>query len=97
VPRKDGSTEREHLKAAASRSAAARDALKPLPVPEGTQHILAWFQELSACRGMNGFGFEPIGWQDIDAWSRLRGIRPTRFELQALQALDAAFFRVRAK
>jgi hypothetical protein len=33
----------------------------------------------------------PITYSDIDAWSRLYGIRPKEWELDALSAIDAAF------
>ena len=33
----------------------------------------------------------PITYSDIDAWSRLYGIRPKAWELDALSAIDAAF------
>lgn len=35
-------------------------------------------------------GLEPIGYGDIDAWSRVTGTRPSPFEVATLRALDRA-------
>jgi hypothetical protein len=33
----------------------------------------------------------PITWTEIDAWARLKGIRPKQWELDALTGIDAAY------
>ena len=53
------------------------------------------FLELCARRRSSGFGPEPIAWDELAAWAALRGIRPTPYELEVLQALEAAWFRAR--
>lgn len=59
-------------------------------------HVFGWFTELSATRGSNGFGANPIGYRDIADWSRLTGELPTPFEVSCILALDSAFLRSRA-
>jgi len=33
-------------------------------------------------------GLDPLGYPDIDAWSRVTGNHPTPFEVQLLRAFD---------
>lgn len=54
-------------------------------------YVWEWFCELSAARGSNGFGANPISWAEIDAWAQRMRRNPSVFELELLQALDAAF------
>lgn len=56
--------------------------------PEAMVGVWHWFLELHGARGAAAFGANPLGWTEIDAWARLTGIRPTRFELDCLLALD---------
>jgi len=60
-------------------------------LPVDCMHLWFWFLELSAARGSNGFGPNPLSFHDIEAWSRLTNtvIRPN--ELRALIALDHAY------
>ncbi|WP_435052260.1 phage tail assembly chaperone [Geoanaerobacter pelophilus] len=61
------------------------------PMPAEVEHIWTWFQELSATRG-GGFGPAPITYQEIEAWSRLTGNRPTPWEVTQIKMLDAEYF-----
>lgn len=65
--------------------------------PEPLVHVLGWFAELGAARGSNGFGPEPIGYAEIDAWSRLTGRDPDPFEVRAIRALDRVFLHLVAE
>jgi len=62
--------------------------------PELARHLWEWFGELHAARTHSGLGPNPISWPDLDAWSRLTGVRPSPSELYCLRALDAAWFAV---
>ena len=60
-------------------------------LPPDAEHIWQWFLDLNSARGSNGFGVNPISYQDIAAWSSLTGtiVRPS--EVAALKALDAVW------
>lgn len=62
-----------------------------LPLPEALAHVMDWFQELSSARGSTGFGMAPLSYQEIEAWARLRDVRPTPFEVQALKDVDMIY------
>lgn len=36
-------------------------------------------------------------WPDIEAWARLHGVRPTRYELDCLAHLDGVYVRLRVQ
>jgi hypothetical protein len=42
-------------------------------------------------------GLSPLTWIDIDAWSRVRGQRPTFTELELIRVIDGAFLQTQAK
>ena len=94
--RPDGATEREHLLSVERQMGRRPTALDgPAPPVDGT-HVWAWFLELSAGRGSNGFGPNPISWFDLLAWTALTGtiIRPA--EIEAIMALDRAWLKAPA-
>jgi hypothetical protein len=59
----------------------------PEPPADGT-HVWAWFLELSAGRGSNGFGPNPISYLDVLAWTLLTGTITRPAEIEAIMALD---------
>lgn len=61
--------------------------------PESLWVVWEWFLELSRCRGSNGWSLLPIAFHDIWAWTQLTGLRPTRFQLEALSQVDRAFLK----
>lgn len=90
----DAGTRRDHLEAAArSGSSAAQAELDAVAAaaPGAGRYLWEWFLELHAARGSTGFGPAPIGWQDIDAWARLTGRKPSALEVVALRALDTVY------
>jgi hypothetical protein len=88
----DGETLRTHLEAAAARgNARAIAAIEGPECPEAARHVWGWFQHLSSRRGSNGFGLNALTYLEVDAWARLRGIRPEPWELEALFLLDALY------
>ncbi len=86
--RPDGATEREHLLSVERQTRRRPAALDGPELPADGTHIWVWFLELSAGRGSNGFGPNPISWLDLLAWTLLMGtiIRPP--EIEAIMALD---------
>lgn len=66
-----------------------------LPAP--VLHLWEWWTELAHGRRSGGFGPEPIGWSDIDAWSRLTGSRPRPHEIGVLMRLDREWLAAQDK
>jgi hypothetical protein len=48
------------------------------------------WQQLCLARGGNGFGPNPIGWVELDAWQRLTGQNLTSWECETVVILDRA-------
>ena len=59
-------------------------------LPEGAEHVWEWFCALSASRGCGSAGPNPITWSEIEAFSRVRGLRLSAWECDCLSALDGA-------
>jgi len=57
-------------------------------VPVAGEQIWYWFRELDCQRSGNGFGANPIGFQAIGEWSRLRGVTLLQWQLDAIIAMD---------
>jgi hypothetical protein len=53
-----------------------------------------WFCELSSARSSNGYGLNPITFPEIDAWTRLMGVRPTPWETSVLRRMDTAVLSI---
>jgi len=47
--------------------------------------------ELHEARGSNGFGYNPISYQDILSWAILTCRTPSSWEVSTIKALDALF------
>lgn len=62
-----------------------------LAVPWAGKRIWSIFVDLSAARGSNGWGPNPIGFAEIDAWSRLNREPVRPWELAILKAMDTAY------
>lgn len=60
-------------------------------VPASLSHIWRWFWELNASRKGSGFGPLPIGYDDVEAWQRITGAKPSYWELRTLKAMDSAY------
>lgn len=56
--------------------------------PEPLAYLWGWFCELMARRGTNGFGVNPIGFDELDAWCRVLGRTLTPWEVRVLLRLD---------
>lgn len=92
----DGTTQRAHLESVERQTGRRPSALDgPEPPVDGT-HVWAWFLELSAGRGSNGFGPNPISWLDLLAWTVLTGTITRPAEINAIMALDQVWMKVQA-
>ena len=71
--------------------------LDPPPIPDAA--LVAWVSwvDLNSGRTSNGMGPSPISWLDMDAWTRMRGRKPTFTELELIRAIDRAFLETQAK
>lgn len=91
---KHGVSVREHLEQI-RRQTGARPALledEPL-IPIACRHVWEWFQALAAARGGNGFGPNPLSYTEIDAYTRLIGVRITGQEITWLRMLDSLYLQ----
>ncbi|WP_320196219.1 phage tail assembly chaperone [Agrobacterium rosae] len=60
-----------------------------MKIPSAGSHVWVWFRELDRARPGTGYGINPISWHELDAWSRLRKVVPSQWEVDAIMALDA--------
>ncbi len=92
----DGTTRRAHLESAERQTGPRPVDLDGPELPADGSHIWQWFLELSAGRGSNGFGPDPISWLDLLAWMALTGTITRPAEIDAIMALDRAWLVARA-
>lgn len=67
------------------------------PFPMGLLHVWSAFRRLSARRGSNGFGINPISWPDIDAFVRHSKMPLAPWEVRLIEELDDLFRVEQAK
>jgi hypothetical protein len=58
------------------------------PLPDALAYVWQWYGDLARRRSNSGFGANPIGWVDLDAWARRTQRDPTRYETDLLFAID---------
>lgn len=63
------------------------------PPPAQLGYLLVWWGELSAARAPGMAGPAPIGYGEIESWSRLTGRRLRPWEVDVLRRVDDAFLR----
>lgn len=61
-------------------------------LPECALHVWQWYHELSSTRQC-GMSINAISYFEIDAWSRLKGIRLYGWELDCITGIDQAFLQ----
>lgn len=87
---------RDHLEAAWRQKGYAPDAmpaaLRVPDIPAALAHVWEWFCELHGSRSGNGGGPNPIAFTEIEAWARVTGRLIQPRDVQAIMALDSAFF-----
>lgn len=89
-------TLREHLQSAEAQTGVEIPELHQERVPIEVAHIWEWFKDLHAARAAS-FGPSPISYADIEAWARLTGRAPTRWEVSCIKRLDVCFLTHCAK
>lgn len=98
-----GSSYRDHLQGLLSRArepqrvAELQAELALPPFPEALRYLWRAFARIRRRCGGNGFGPSPITWGDIDAYSRLSGLRLSPWEVEVIEALDDALLASIAK
>lgn len=97
--RDDGSTNRDHLEAAARqpRNSKAREAarakLNGSALPACILYLWRWFLDLHNGRPSGGFGPGAITYSDMHAWAALTGNRPTPWDVETIKQLDYAYLK----
>jgi hypothetical protein len=83
--------ERAEIEGKAGRVAELEAELSMPPFPEALAYL--WRTYLRMRRRMGGgfAGPNPIGWQDIDAFVRLNGMRLSSWEIEILESIDDLF------
>ena len=66
-------------------------------MPADGEHIWRWFCELTVARGSNGWGPNPLSYQDIAAWVALTGTITRPEEVKAIMLLDRIWMAEQAK
>jgi len=96
---KDGSTERDNLKAAAEQgNKEAAAALKNAPrLPAKARYLWEYFKQLHGTRANYGWGPVALSYVEIEAWSRLHHVKLDPWELDAILRLDSLFLASCAK
>lgn len=84
--RKKGETRREYN----ARFGQSDKNPDPVDIPEGAEHLWAWFWKLSKRRRQ---GPEHIAYADIGDWSRLTGVILSPADIDAIEAMDDAWMR----
>lgn len=90
---KDSSgSQRKHLeKLARKGDKTAREALRPKGLyPRWIGYLKGWISDLHGRSGVGMSGYAPLTYTQIEAWARLKGIRPEPHEVEALMSLDTA-------
>lgn len=97
APQPDGSRFRDHLEgllARASDPAQRRrieDELASPLMPLEVRYLWSAFGRLSGRRRFSEAGAHPIGWDELDAFSRLTGAAFAPWEIEVIEMLDRLF------
>lgn len=90
-----GSSMADHYRAVARQT--GKPPPEPPPMPPAGAHLWDTFLELHRARGGSGFGPSPISHADIEAWVRLKAWPLRPWEVDAIRALDEAYFASQAE
>lgn len=64
------------------------------PIISGLVRLWNIFMQLNDTRGSNGYGMNPISFQEIEAMIRLTGNPLRSWEVEIIRAMDAAFLAI---
>ena len=93
----DGATLRAHLESHERQSGERHPLLNPIECDESVKYLWGYFQDMNLRRTSNGFGYNPITDDGVEAWARRRGYRLEPFENHALDALEVMYLSAQAK
>lgn len=71
--------------------------MRSLPLPPALTYLWNAFQRLSVRRPQNGMALSPIPWTEIEAFSRLTGLRLVPWEVDIIEELDGLLVAERSK
>jgi len=71
--------------------------LNGAPLPQSVSYLWSAYIRLHARRSSNGFGSNPLTWSDIEAFSRLSGIRLLPWEVEIIESIDNAYIAKQAE
>jgi hypothetical protein len=71
--------------------------LEAIECPEEMLYVWEYFRGMCARRQHNGRNFEPLSNTEIEAWARLRGVRLTPSEVQAIDELEMMYLLKKAE
>lgn len=92
APQPDGRPLREHLTHAAKHVASLAAELVPPVLPAACRQVWGWWTELAHARPQSGLGgLGPLPYSELAAWATLTGRVVAPIEVEALQAMDAAW------
>lgn len=60
------------------------------PFPEALRYLWTAFVRIRRRNAGKGFGATPVTWADLDAYSRLSGMRLLPWEIEIIEQLDDA-------
>lgn len=87
--RPDGSTFRADLESIRRQTGQTPPELEPVECPSEVKYI--WDHWLSMEKRRQGQN--PISWEGVESWARLRGIDLTAFEMDMLDLIEGLYFK----
>lgn len=94
--RADGASLRDHLEIVEQQTGKTPDRLLVEAIPvEYSWHWQTWVS-LHSGRTYGSMGAVPLTWLDIDAWSRMMGVRLTQLDLLIVRIIDSVWFSTQA-
>jgi hypothetical protein len=91
-----GSTVRSNLQMVADRTGTIPEGLDPPDVSEDSAYLILYFQQLrQACWLYEGM--RAIGWPDLHAFAKVRGVTLSTHEVNCLLRMDTIYCRQLAK
>ncbi len=85
---------RAHLQQLEKSTGVRPAGLDAAEIPYQGVMLMRWFYEMSSGRSTNGFGYMPLAFSEMEAWSRLRGVTLTPWEVQTIKSLDREYLNV---
>lgn len=97
IPGKDGVTLQSKLEQVEASTGKRPPALDHDPIPWPAESAFALWKDLNSGRGNNGWGASHLTWIDLQAWSQMRGLKPTFCELELIRTIDSAYLTITAE